>query len=58
MFKPLLDAARSKGDWIRTADETKYMITSPGQNSAISHNIKTDNNSFERGEEFKYLGKR
>ena len=27
------------------------------QNIGKSHNIKTDNNSFERGEEFKYLGR-
>ena len=50
------------------ADETKYMVTSRDQNARQghskktnnnffeSHNIKTDNSSFERVVEFKYLG--
>jgi len=38
------------------ADKTKYMITSRDQNAGRSHSIKTDNSSFERVEEFKYLG--
>jgi len=29
---------------------------SQGQNAGQSHSIKTDNSSFERVEEFKYLG--
>jgi hypothetical protein len=37
------------------ADKTKYMIMSRDQNLERSHNIKTDNSSFERVEEFKYL---
>jgi len=37
------------------ADETKYMVMSRDQNARRSHNIKTDNNTFERMEEFKYL---
>ena len=37
-------------------DKTKYMVTSRDQNAGRSHNIKTDDSSFERDEEFKYLG--
>jgi hypothetical protein len=36
------------------ADKTKYMVMSRDQNASRSHNIKTDNNSFERVEDFKY----
>jgi len=38
------------------AEKTKYMIMSCEQNAGQSHNIKTDNSSFERVEDFKYLG--
>jgi len=38
------------------ADKTKYMVMSQDQNARRSHTIKTDNNSFERVEEFNYLG--
>jgi len=38
------------------ADKTKYMVMYPDQNVGRSHNIKTDNCSFERVEQFKYLG--
>jgi len=38
------------------ADKTKYMIKSRDQNAGQSHSMKTDNSSFERVEEFKYLG--
>ena len=38
------------------ADKTKYMIMSRDQNLGQSHNIKIDNSSFERVEQFKYLG--
>jgi len=37
------------------AEKTKYMVMSRDQNAERSHNIKTDNRSFERAEEFKYL---
>ena len=37
------------------ADKTKYMVTSRDQNAGRSHSIKTDNSSFERVEEIKYL---
>jgi len=38
------------------ADETKYMVMSRDQNAGRSHGIKTDNSSFDRVEEFRYLG--
>jgi hypothetical protein len=39
------------------ADKTKYMVASQDQNAGWSHNVKINNNSFERVEEFKYLQK-
>ena len=38
------------------ADKTKYKVMSRDQNAGRSHSMKTDNSSFERVEEFKYLG--
>jgi sorting nexin-29 len=38
------------------AEKTKYMVMSRNQNAGRNHNIKIDNKSFERMEEFKYLG--
>ena len=38
------------------ADKSKYMLLSRDQNVGRSHNIRNDNRSFERVEEFKYLG--
>jgi hypothetical protein len=38
------------------ADKTKYIVMSRDQNAGRNHGIKIDNNSFERVEEFKYLG--
>jgi len=38
------------------ADKTKYMVMSRDQNAGRSHSIKTDNSSFARVEELKYLG--
>ena len=38
------------------ADKTKYMVMSGDQDPGRSRSIKTDNNSFERVEDFKYLG--
>jgi len=38
------------------ADKTKYMVMSRDQNAGQSHNIKTDNSSSERGEQFKHFG--
>jgi len=38
------------------ADKTKYMVMSRNQNAGRIHNMKSDNSSYERVEEFKYLG--
>jgi hypothetical protein len=38
------------------AEETKYMVMSRSQNAGKNHNIKIGSKSFERVEEFKYLG--
>jgi sorting nexin-29 len=38
------------------ADKTKYKVMSRDQNTGRNHNIRIDNNSFERVEEYKYLG--
>ena len=37
-------------------DRTKYMVMSWDKNAGRSDSIKIDNRSFERVEEFKYLG--
>jgi len=39
------------------ADKTKYMVMSRDQNAGRSYNIIIDNSSFEKMEEFRYLGK-
>jgi hypothetical protein len=38
------------------AEKTKYMVMSRNQNAGYNHNIKIDNKSSERVDEFKYLG--
>jgi hypothetical protein len=38
------------------AEKTKYLVMSRNQNAGHNHNIIIDNKSFERVEEFKYLG--
>jgi sorting nexin-29 len=38
------------------AEKSKYMVMSQNQNAGHNHNIIIDNKSFERVEEFKYLG--
>ena len=38
------------------ADKTKYMVMSRDQNAGRTHSMKTDNSSFERVDEFQYLG--
>ena len=38
------------------ADKTKYMVMSSVQNAGRSHSTRTENSSFERVEDFKYLG--
>ena len=37
------------------ADKYRYLVMSRDQNAGRSHHIKTDNSSFERVEQFKYL---
>jgi len=36
------------------ADKTKYTVMSRDQDAGRSHSVKSDNNSFEKLEEFKY----
>jgi len=38
------------------ADKTKYMVMIRDQNAGRNHNIKIDNSSFDRVEEFRHLG--
>jgi hypothetical protein len=38
------------------SDKSKYMVMSQNRNAGQSHNTETENNSFERVEEFKILG--
>ena len=44
--------------WLKcdSADKTKYMVMSRDQNAGRIHNVRIDNSTFERVEEFKYLG--
>jgi len=37
-------------------DKTKYMVMSRDQNARRNQSVRTDNSTFERVEEFKYLG--
>jgi hypothetical protein len=37
------------------AEKTKYIVMSRNQNAGQNHNIKIDNKSFERVEQFKYF---
>ena len=37
-------------------DKTKYMVMSRDQNAGQNHSVRIDNSTFERVEEFKYLG--
>ena len=39
-----------------SADKTKYMAMSQDQNAGRIHSVRIDNSTFERVEEFKYLG--
>jgi hypothetical protein len=38
------------------ADKTKYMVMSRDQNAGRNHDVNIDNSSFERVEQFEYLG--
>ena len=42
--------------WEVSADKTKYMVMSRDQNAGRIHSVRTDNSTFQRVEEFKYLG--
>jgi len=39
-----------------SADKTKYMVMSRDQNAGRIHSVRIDNSTFERVEDFKYLG--
>jgi len=39
-----------------SAHKTKYMVMSRDRNAGRIHSVKIDNSTFERVEEFKYLG--
>ena len=39
-----------------SADKTKYMVMSRGQNAGRIHSVRIDNSTFDRVEDFKYLG--
>jgi len=39
-----------------SADKSKYMVMSRDQNAGQNHSVRFDNSTFERVEEFKYLG--
>jgi len=39
-----------------SADKTKYMVMSRDQNAGQNHSVRINNSTFERMEEFKYLG--
>ena len=51
----LVVAAKETGLKVN-ADKTKYMVMSRDQNAGQTHSMKTDNSSFKRVDEFKYLG--
>jgi len=51
----LVAATREIGLEVST-DKTKYMVMSRDQNAGQNHSVRTDNSTFERVEEFKYLG--
>jgi len=51
----LVAATRETGLEVR-ADKTKYMVMSRDQNAGKIHSVRIDNSTFERVEEFKYLG--
>ena len=51
----LVAAAREIGLEVN-ADKTKYMVMSGDQNAGRIHSVRIDNSTFDRVEEFKYLG--
>jgi len=52
----LLFCSKDIGLEVDAYKKTKYMVISRDQNAGRSHNIKTENSTFERVEEFRYLG--
>jgi len=54
-LEALVAATRETGLEVN-ADKTKYMVMSRDQNAGRIHSVRNDNNTFERVEEFKYLG--
>ena len=55
LFYLLVAATREIGLEV-SADKTKYMVMSRDQNTGQNHSVRIDNSTFERVEEFKYLG--
>jgi hypothetical protein len=53
--KALVSASKETGLEVN-ADKTKYMVMSRDQRAGQSRDIKIDNSSFERVEQFEYLG--
>ena len=53
--EPLVVATKEIGLEVN-ADKTKYMVMFGEQTAGLSHTMKVDNSSFERVEQFKYLG--
>ena len=51
----LVAATRESGLGV-SADKTKYMVMSRDQNAGWIHSVRMDNSTFEKVEEFKYLG--
>jgi len=51
----LVAAARETGLEV-SVDKTKYMVMSRDQNAGRIHSVRIDNSTFDRVEEFKYLG--
>jgi len=51
----LVAATRETGLEV-SADKTKYMVMPRDQNAGRIHSVRTDNSTFERVEDFKYLG--
>ena len=54
--EPVVVASKEIGLEVN-ADETEYMVMSRDHNTGRRHNIKNDDSSFERVEEFKHLRK-
>jgi hypothetical protein len=51
-----LVAATSENGLEISADKTKYMVMSRDRNAGRNHSVRINNSTFDRVEEFKYLG--